>query len=259
MYTTVDTVKEKERAYQSLLQYNASHTSGRGFGIKLEMRIFDALTTLRDQGVADAHAGGRIYHTDGLGLILGYDPSLHTQPSHNYFDIPKAGKDGAGKDVFAGINPHPSVFAENVTVSLTDAMKRDGVVLISTDGQLLHSGTYIDFCVRDIFQCHPYGAATYQLINTNLRADGDNGVDAGTRHKNSVALSCVLPDVLIYILKSDKPQIRIIAGGHVVHSTDPRDVNHPSSLSIACLVPLLSPPLGVAPAPSLACVAASYQ
>ena len=231
MYTR--TQEERNRAYTSLLALNTNKS--RTLDLKLEIHVFDVLANLRDEGIQQAVRESRPYHTEGLCLVVGYTPEQPPTSPPVYF-TPRG-----GEDIFGGKRePSDTIFHENIPRRLAAAMERDGVVLLDNDGNILHSGRYIDLCVTEAFNNHPYSEQTHTLINSNLKNTEGAGPDAGTRHLNCIAASSLIDSLRFYVLKSDAPQIRIISGGYVVHSTDPRDENHPSHAQ-----PVIHPPVSI--------------
>ncbi len=173
---------------------------------ELEVRLFEILEQIRDEGVKKAEEEGKEYHLHGLCAVLGYDSIKH----EDYFRMP------VGADVFEGRDVY--LDSPEAPQALERAMEEDGAVLIDGEGRIHHSGRYINVNVGRIYESSPEARATYNRLKETA--------NAGTRHLSIVAASTELPDLSFYALKSDHPQIRIFKEGQVLHSTVPEDENY---------------------------------
>lgn len=169
-----------------------------------EETLFSLLDQMRINELRNAEVEGRDYRMHGLCAILGYDPKEHS----SYVRLK------VGKDLFQD----QEVYLQDSKAldALEKAMEIDGAILIGKDGKLMHSGRYILSDLEKVYSMNEKALATYaQLQETS---------DAGTRHIAAIALSAQRPELLIYTLKSDYPQLRVFRGGSIVRSTVPGEV-----------------------------------
>jgi len=170
----------------------------------LEDKLFSLLDQMRTNEIKQAQKEGREYGIHGLCAVLGYDPEQHS----SYISRLRA-----GTDIFQ--NKGSYLQDPEALAALQEGMKIDGAILIDHDGRFLHSGKYIK-CVEESYDKHPHAEDTYLKLQEKA--------DAGTRHMAAIALSAERPDLLIYTLKSDHPELRIFKGGLIYRSTVPGEV-----------------------------------
>ncbi|GEM_PF-4511445 len=176
----------------------------------LEDKLYTLLDQMRNNEIQQAEKEGREYGIHGLCAVLGYDPAQHS----SYFNIP--GIDiSVGKDIFKDKNMYLN--NPKALEALQEAMQIDGAILIGKDGKLMHSGQYI-LPDLGVYSRQPEAAATFKYLKETA--------DGGTRHLNAIALSAELPNLLLYTLKSDHPELRVIKGGLIYRSTVPGEVKN---------------------------------
>lgn len=178
----------------------------------LENTLFTLLDRMRTDEITQAEAEGRKYHIHGLCAVLGYDPERH----ESYFNLPSALQ--PGKDIFKGKELY--LQDPEALPALKEAMEIDGAILIGPDGKLMHSGKMILADLRTTYSRHKEAFDTYKNLHETA--------DAGTRHMAAIALSAERPDLLVYTLKSDHPQLRIFKEGSIYRSTVPEEVESES-------------------------------
>lgn len=171
---------------------------------ELEDTLFGLLDQMRNNELEKAKKEGRGYHMHGLCAILGYDAKEHA----SYVRIK------VGKDLFQDQDVY--LRDPEALDALEKAMEIDGAILIGRDGKLMHSGRYILSDLEKVYSTNEKALATYEKLQETA--------DAGTRHIAAIALSAQRPDLLIYTLKSDYPQLRAFKGGSIVRSTVPGEV-----------------------------------